>query len=187
MAQTGHGAMSELSPRTCTRQWPSDLLACTTHNIISPPRSSPPVHGLLLWWCYRLGGKNAGEWGHAMDGYAKVSFTIFVIGNFAASIRAAGYATPLSTVAPGVSDMCGGSRPLDDQAPEQRARTGVSQLVSNAQRECVSGSASGRSVRNEDACRKHGNFCQDSSRTRINGQRCGKLSTTIGGRRNQRS
>jgi hypothetical protein len=53
---------------------------------------------------------NAGECDHAMDGYAKVSFTKFVLGNFGASKGPAGVPPPLA-IYPGGLDLPVGPAP----------------------------------------------------------------------------
>ena len=68
-----------------------------------------------------------------MDGYAKVSFTKFALGNFEAPIRAAGYAARLATVAPGVPHLRRLATDGWSNPSEQRARTGLNQFVSDAQ------------------------------------------------------
>ena len=85
---------------------------------------------MVLW----VGGQwNGTEWDHTKYGYAKVSITKFALGIFEVSIRAAGYARLLATVAPGVPDLCGGSRPMAGEThPNNAQGLGVNQPVSVA-------------------------------------------------------
>jgi hypothetical protein len=77
---------------------------------------------MVLWFDGLLN-----EWDQAMDGYAKVSFTIFVPDIFGASIRGAGGCGVESIwgwdqYAPRVPHLRGGSRPLAGQTHPNNAQ-----------------------------------------------------------------
>jgi len=89
--------------------------------------------------------------------------------------RPAGVPPPPVQTPRGTPHLRGGSRPLAGQTHPNNAQ-GLEWASSTLTRR-VSGSAWGQSVRTGEARRKSGNNCEDDSRTGINCQRCGKLST----------
>jgi hypothetical protein len=102
------------------------------HKPITPSHLYPTrallVRGLVVWWCYDADG-----------GYASVAFQqsyamVFAFCMCAGVPRKAGRGAPTPCPdTPGVPHLRRGSRPQGDHASEQRARTGVSQFVSDAQ------------------------------------------------------